>query len=380
MKKFKEIIGKMIDKTGFANTWLTPDEILQGSFIYKTGDKKYKINLPVITSGKLHKLRIVTKHNENSIEKIIRVRYNKGKTVAKNCWIGKNSLTQSYETVIRVGNRVIKFKVDENANQTYKQKLCSLGILPKISLFSIFRKKYRGDVIVKFHTYDDTLKVFVPKYESLSNTDLLDEKLGKSKINSLVKSNSNLFDPKKSLENKIDNEELVRQFNIYGVKGVFKTIKNHVLKGVKVKFSINPGLIEPGVCKSVIKTTTCYGPYSALPTVSKEFTKFHIEINPSYIHNPFVAAAVISHELCHVINNRYLNSHYGSGFAFSSFSEYSKYSNFDKTDEEKTVEVLTIINGLGEYQLRACTFGYIMGYFSPKVFLRLNDYLNTYIK
>lgn len=194
----------------------------------------------------------------------------------------------------------------------------------------------------------------------------------------LVKDYRYLLNPKKSLENKINPDKLVEVFNRNGVKGVFKTIKKHLIKEVAVKFSVNPDLTQPGVCKSVLKTTSTYDLYSSLAYVSKEYIRFHIQINPSYINNPFVAAAIISHELCHVYNNRYMSQSYAAGVAFSSFSDY--YNENSKLDEEKTVDLLTIINGLGEYQLRACQYGYALGYFSPKVFFRLNDFLSTYIK
>jgi hypothetical protein len=378
MKKFKEMIGKMIDKIGFVNVWLSPEQISLGAFIYKTAGKKFKIKLPQIIPGKIHKIRIKIKNGNELSDKIIRLKYNKGATSNSTCWINKDYLKQGYKTSVRIGKRVVKFELDENAHSLYKQKLNSVGKYPKIDLFSIFRKKYRGDVVVSFRDYQSEFAIKTPAYDDLSSDEIHNEKFGRDKINSLLKDYSYVIDAKKSLKNKINPDELVKRFNNQGVKGVFKLIKKHFLRGVKVKFSVNPILAEPGRCKSVLKTTYSYGSYSSVPSISKEYIGFHVEINPSYIHNPFVAAAVISHELCHVFNNYHLGKSYGFGYSFSSFSQFR--DEYLKSDEEKLVDILTIVNGLGEYQLRACTYGYILGYFSPKVFIRLNDYLNTYTK
>jgi len=378
MKKFKEIIGKMLDKTGFVNVWLSPEQISLGAFIYKTESKKFKIKLPEIIPGKIHRIRIKINKGNELFEKIIRLKYNKGAISNSTCWINKDNLKLGYKTSIRIGNRIVKFELDENAPRLYKQKLNNVGIYPKLDIFSIFRKKYRGDVVISFRDYQSEFAIKTPSYDDLSSDEIHNEKFGRDKINALLKDYGYLIDPKKSLKNKINPDELVEKFNNQGVKGVFKLIKKHLLRGVKVKFSVNPILTVPSRCKSVMRTTYSYGSYSSVPSVSKEYIGFHVEIGPSYINNPFVAAAVISHELCHVFNNYHLGKSYGFGYSFSSFSKFR--DEYLKSDEEKLVDLLTIVNGLGEYQLRACTYGYIMGYFSPKVFVRLNDFLNTYVK
>ena len=92
---------------------------------------------------------------------------------------------------------------------------------------------------------------------------------------------------------------------------------------------------------------------------------YRITINSRFLDNPFSAAAILAHELCHVLYSEKIDD------APKSLGVPLKTEKAS-LEEERTVDLLVFMFGLGEFQLRvAHDTRLTLGYFNQVVFDRM---------
>lgn len=90
--------------------------------------------------------------------------------------------------------------------------------------------------------------------------------------------------------------------------------------------------------------------------------KYNITISTAYLESPFSVAAILAHELCHVIEMRHLRRG----------SRSEKLSGQKLLEMERTVDLLVFLYSLGEFQLRVASLSRVtLGYFNQDCFERL---------
>ena len=126
------------------------------------------------------------------------------------------------------------------------------------------------------------------------------------------------------------------------------------LISVNLSIEVSTSIDQPGNCQTNTTTQNDI-------VVSRSY---NICINKKYTDNPFAVAAIIAHELCHIVC-------------------YEKLS-FGKTVQtqeiERVVDLLVFLHNLGEFQLRIARENIIFGYFDQKLFERIFIIASRYRK
>ena len=148
--------------------------------------------------------------------------------------------------------------------------------------------------------------------------------------------------------------EMADLFNEYGWKEIF----NELCRRLNLTCSINAyessTIKMPGICN--IRTSY----RNNVPV----YNDYKIEINRNFIHNPIFVTAILAHELCHIVSNEKLNNGMGS----------SLKDEKEKLENERLVDLLVFLFGLGDFQLRAAREERItFGYFDQKMFERIGS-------
>jgi hypothetical protein len=99
-----------------------------------------------------------------------------------------------------------------------------------------------------------------------------------------------------------------------------------------------------------------------------------ITINENFLDNPFSVAAILAHELCHVV--------YGEKIDGTPKSPgYIVKSEKATLEEERTVDLLVFLFKIGEFQLRmARDTRLTLGYFNQEVFERMQGIVSRKLK
>jgi hypothetical protein len=92
---------------------------------------------------------------------------------------------------------------------------------------------------------------------------------------------------------------------------------------------------------------------------------YEILIHEHYLNNPFCVAAILAHELCHVLYAERMRDGAFQSYDPTVMQEVSR-------EEELTVDLLVFLHGLGEFQMRvARQENFTLGYFSQDNFERM---------
>jgi len=242
-----------------------------------------------------------------------------------------------------------EINIPENSYSGLVLCINGLGKEPEFSATAPPFKRQRGDLFVKLNVYAADIMPEYGSFDSLSTDDMALEKWVYLKIAEIYnKMGKHFFQT-----TPIHADEIAKAFNYSGWKGIYQIIfKKLALTSVNITVNESPDISEPGRCKihweriDTMKNDVCIS--------SRYKNRYEIEINTNYLDNPFVIAAIIAHELCHVICSE--KFYYGKPDA----EEKDKK---EKLEEERFVDLLMFMSGMGEFQLRASmdkrtTFGY----------------------
>ena len=111
----------------------------------------------------------------------------------------------------------------------------------------------------------------------------------------------------------------------------------------------------PGSCTKIV-TTQNNAPAA---------TQYLITIHEQFLDNPFSVAAILAHELCHVIYSERIDAAPGSAGTVLKTEKAS-------LEEERSVDLLVFMFKIGEFQLRAARDKRLtFGYFNQGIFERI---------
>ena len=104
-------------------------------------------------------------------------------------------------------------------------------------------------------------------------------------------------------------------------------------------------------------------------------SKYAITINAQFIDNPFSVAAILAHELCHVVYyERVKGGHepVAPSPGPEKPSQWRPADERDRLDVERTVDLLVFMFKIGEFQLRTSRDRRLtLGYFNQGLFERI---------
>jgi hypothetical protein len=145
-------------------------------------------------------------------------------------------------------------------------------------------------------------------------------------------------------------------FNEQGWHGVYTMLNKHLkLKQLNISVKVSNSISLPGKCERIATAST-----------SNQVTqKYLITIKNTIFDNPFMTAATLAHELCHVIFFEKLGLDPRA-------PDYTTDKEKATLEMEHTVDLLVFMHKIGEFQLRVARDSHMtIGYFRQEMFERM---------
>ncbi len=212
----------------------------------------------------------------------------------------------------------------------------------------------RGNLLVKLVVYPDRVAPRYGSFDALNTGDMALEGWVYRKIDEVIEK---LGDSAFAVS-PVTGEMVADIYNEQRWHGIFALLRRHLkLNFVQVQLRTSASIPLPGRCERS---------FVSQEDGSHE-SRYVITIKDQFLHNPFAVAAILAHELCHVIyweplEDRKLQQ--GNEFVFGSAE--------DSLEIDRMVDLLVFMFKIGEFQLRVSRDQRLtFGYFNQSVFERM---------
>ncbi|NTV36093.1 MAG: hypothetical protein HGA53_03990, partial [Anaerolineaceae bacterium] len=269
--------------------WIDSEDLGKEKDI-KHKHKHYLVKIPESINEKII-LRLKglgkTKNNETG-DLLLHIRLNKGADLRKDLWLSETSAKDGANKILGLDSKRIRITIPPKSYHGLIIRLRGLGELLRFNWRYPFLQRKRGDLLVKLFVYPDKITPKYGSFDTLETDEMALEGWIYRRIDQVV---SKI--PKSSFPiNPVQADTVAAQFNETGWKGVFSALVAHFgLKKLDIEINPSNSISLPGSCQKSIKYENEY-------PVGKKYT---ITINTKFIDNPFFVAAIMAHEICHVV-------------------------------------------------------------------------------
>jgi hypothetical protein len=350
MSKFWDSIFKLDCELSI---WVEEEELGGEKLVHHKG-KRYYVKIPRQMGKKITlRLRGLGKTRfRKTGDLLLHVWLNKGEDTRKVLWLSETSARNGANKKLFTGEKKIKMVIPKNSYDGLTIRLRGLGRGPSISQRApVLDQEKRGDLLVKLSVYPDRI---TPKYGSFGDLstehmalegwvyrkyDEVIQKLGRSSLP---------IEP-------IQTNTIADLFNERGWRSIFCALVDHLRLTSRIDLSKSASISRPGSCERTVTShsdgvTRCH---------------YHIKVQESLLDNPFSVTAIMAHELCHVLYSERIDDTPKSAGHVSRSEKVT-------LEEERTVDLLVFMFGLGEFQLRVARDKRLtLGYFNQQVFERI---------
>lgn len=328
------------------------EEILGGEKLIRHKGKRYRVKIPQKINKKITlRLKGLGKKRGAKIgDLFLHIWLNKGEDTHKNLWISETRARSGTKKLIRIGERKIRITIPPYSYSGLTIRLKGLGKAPKLSRKVSATKKIRGNLMVKLYTFPDQITPSYGTFDNLATSEMYLEGWVYRKYDEAIQKIGYKSLPSCQLE----AERVADIFNQHGWRGVFQALLDHVdLKDVIILLDKSNTISRPGGCKRTQTTSS---------NNAANKPQYQIMINNNFIDNPFSTAAILAHELCHVIHAEKILK----GLPMSSSEDK------EQLEKERMVDLLVFMYRMGEFQLRVARDRRLtIGYFNQKIFERM---------
>jgi hypothetical protein len=212
----------------------------------------------------------------------------------------------------------------------------------------IFRRT-KGDLVVKVRVFPATVTPRFRPVEALSTEDMALEGWVYRQRDELKQILGEFSRPP------LTATEVADKFNLGGWRSVAKLVLDYVEARGRwsIKFEEVEQLPDLGQCQKYVNTVNG-------ATTSNSFV---IRIRSEFTSDPFAVAAILAHELCHIIEDKKLSRR-----ALNAVPLKGR----ELMEMERKVDLLVFFHQLGEFQMRVARQSQkTFGYFNQEVFERI---------
>jgi hypothetical protein len=265
---------------------------------------------------------------------------NKGEDVYRDLWLSESAARNGATKVLSFTTVM----VPKNSANASIIRLEGLGNTPEFGPSIALRGTKKGDLIVKLRVFLDYIRPYYGSFDSLDVDAMALEGWVYRKIDEVIAKLG-----RKILHVQPVTGELIADlFNQKGWQGIFEFLVNHYrLNNLWIKLETSPYDSKQG----------------NIPGRFQQFNgSYFVWINQAYLDNPFTVAAILSHELSHVVHAQYF---------LQSSQQQSKDSKL-QLEDERMVDFIVFMYKLGGFQIRVSKDKLVtMGYFSQQIFDRM---------
>ena len=317
--------------------------------------KSYSIKIPPNIDKKITlRLRGLGKTRLSKTgDLLLHIWLNKGTDIRTVLWLSETSARAGTEKKLSIGEKRIRVVIPPKSHDGLTLRLRGLGQSPESSRETPHQKiKRNGDLLVKLSAFPDNITPAYGSFNALSTENMALEGWVYRKFDEVIQKIPIANLPSDSIQ----AETICDLFNENGSSSVFHALVNHLkLNHLPIEFTASTSINIPGSCErtAILKNNTLTG------------YKYKISIQEQFLDNPFSVAAIVAHELCHVVYTERIDRTLKTvGYVLKS----------DKAtlDEERTVDLLVFLYKIGEFQLRVARDKRLtFGYFDQEVFERM---------
>lgn len=334
--------------------WVEEEDLGKEKAIYHK-DKRYLVKIPQEIDKQITlRLRGLGKTRfRKTGDLLLHVWLNKGEDVRRSLWLSETSARNGADKKLFTGEETIVMVIPPKSYNGLTIRLKGLGRGPSFNRRApVLDRKKRGNLLVKLFVYPDSVTPTYGSFETLSTENMalegwvyrkFDEvicKLGKSSLPA---------DP-------LQASAIADLFNEGGWTNIFNALVNHLsLAHLKIELTASASISLPGNCERT----------AAVHNNALIGYNYKITIKDQFLDNPFSIAAIMAHELCHVVYSEKIDDTPKSvGYVIKTEKAI--------LEEERTVDLLVFMFKIGEFQLRVARDERLtLGYFNQEVFERI---------
>jgi hypothetical protein len=283
---------------------------------------------------------------------ILHIWLNRGEDDRKSLWLSESSAKQGTEKKLFTGEKVITIVIPPRSYDGLTIRLKSYGREQAANRRApTLKKKRRGNLYVKLCVFPDRVPPNYGSFDTLSTENMVLEGWVYRRFDEIVDKIGRSF-----FNAKLIQAELVADlFNESGWRGIFHALVQHLnLDSLDIRVMPSATIPNPGNCQKTanVKDNRFLGYY------------YKIMINEEFLDNPFSIAAILAHELCHVV--------YAERIDPTSMAGNVLKTDKGKLDDERSVDLLVFMFKIGEFQLRVARDEQLtFGYFNQEIFERI---------
>lgn len=279
----------------------------------------------------------------------------KGEDVRKNLWISETAARNGAYRLVLLDGKRITMTIPPKSYSGLSIRLKGCGrestYSPRAPVLPHSSRK-RGDALVKLFVYPDSVKPEYGSFEALSTDNMALEGWVYRKLDETIRKLGRSSLP----IHPIQADTIADLYNTWGWTGIFDALVDHLkLAHLNIRMTTSASISLPGSCE----TTTHFRDKTLVGC------SYHITINECFLDNPFSIAAILAHELCHVVHSEEIDD-------TSKSVGYVTKGEKASLEAERTVDLLVFMFKMGEFQLRVARDKRLtLGYFNQEVFERI---------
>jgi len=316
--------------------------------------KRYAVKIPHDIKQKvvLRLKGLGRTRNTQTGDLLLHIWLNKGEDIHENLWLSETFARNGWDKMLSLGYRKIMVKIPANSHDGMTIRLKGLGEALAFNWRAPKIRRRQGNLLLKLRVYPDTIRPRYGSFDLLSTEDMALESWVYQKIDEIVNKLGRSYFPADPL----GAEVIADRYNESGWRGIFPALVEHLkLAQRKVYLEASASITAPGSCRQTVTVN------NNIPTTSS----YVITINEQFLDNPFTVAAILAHELCHVIYAEKLGD---PPLVVGNIL----LSDQGSLEQERTVDLLTFMFKIGEFQLRVARDTRLrLGYFNQEVFERM---------
>jgi hypothetical protein len=350
MKKYWDnLFGLHAERT----LWVEPEELGKEKPLWHH-NQQYFVKIP----AEIHKevtLRLKglgrTRQNQTG-DLLLHVRLNQGEDLSKNLWLSESAAKYGGDKLLAWGDGQIRVMIPRQSYPGLAIRLKGLGAQSEFQWRAPFLRRRNGNLLVKLMVYPDVITPAYGSFETLPTEDMVLEGWVYRKIDELL---AKIGQATFNLQ-PVQAEVIADTYNLHGWRGIFRVLVEHLgLTWLNIVLLESDTLTAPGYCQKTVTYQEHQPPSS----------QYSISIHTRFLDNPFTVAAILAHELCHVV--------YGENAAIQTIKGlHGSNAEQETLQEERTVDLLVFMFKIGEFQLRVSRDTRLtFGYFNQEIFERM---------
>ena len=298
-------------------------------------DRSYFVNIPQSIDKEITlRLRGLGKTRFNKTgDLLLHVWLNKGEDVRRSLWISETAARNGAEKLVSLDGKQITMVIPPRSYGGLSIRLKGRGRESNNSRRApVLPQKKRGDVLVKLFVYPDSVTPEYGSFEALSTDNMALEGWVYRRLDEVIRKLGRSSLP----VHPIHADAIADLYNRWGWTGIFHALVDRLeLAHLNMGLTTSASISVPGSCERIFTVQN--------NTIVRY--NYRISINERFLDNPFSIAAILAHELCHVLYSEKIDD------APKSIGYMTKGEKAS-LEAERTVDLLVFMFKMGEFQLR----------------------------